>query len=178
MPRIPYPVLTEEQNKEYQKSGLNIAHMMFLMPPKIHAALGMAGRTLLFDSSYDAGLRELIILRVGYLSKCAYEVHQHRAYGRKFGLTDEKIEAALTQSLTTPLSAREQAVLKFADEAIVNVRASDATLAAARQYLVDSEILETLAIIGTYMMIARVIETTAIELDAPGVIVGNPDLKK
>lgn len=177
MSRIPYPTLTSEQEQAVAANPLNLNRMMFHIPPKIRAGISQMGRAMLWDSDYDTRLRELVILRVGYLSKSAYEEHQHRAYGKQEGLTDAQIEAALAPTIGAPLDAREQAVLAFAQEVILNVEPSDAVLAEARKYLSDSQIFETLVIIGNYMMIARVIATAGIEIDKPGVVVANPDKK-
>ena len=92
-------------------------------------------------------------------------------------MTDAQIEAALAPTIGAPLDAREQAVLQFAQDVILNVEPSDANLAGARKYLSDSQIFETLVIIGNYMMIARIIATAGIEIDKAGVIVANPNEK-
>jgi alkylhydroperoxidase family enzyme len=175
MQRIPYPALTPEQQEQHARAKINLSKIMFLLPQKIHAGISAAGKAMLFDSPYDPLLRELIILRVGHLSNCEYEAHQHRVYGKQIGLTDAQIEAAMAPALGAPLTPREQDVLRFTEEVLVNVRPSDAALAGARRHLSDSEIMETLFIISNYMFIARVIETSGIPLDEPGVIVSNPD---
>lgn len=175
MSRIPYPTLTPEQAAQHAKARINLSHMMFHMPQKILDGFSIAGKAMLFESEYDAKLRELIILRVGYLSKCAYEEFQHRAYGKQCGLSDAQIEAALTATIGAPLTEREQAILNFADDVILNVHPSDSSLAAAQKYLSHRELFETLWIIGNYMFLARVIETAGIEIDADGAIVSNPD---
>ena len=45
--------------------------------------------------------------------------------------------------------------------------ASDATLAAVGEFLSPREIVELLMVIGNYMMVARVMATTHMELDEP-----------
>jgi alkylhydroperoxidase family enzyme len=176
MSRIPYPELSAEQRADFEKNPINLNHMMFHLPSRLRAGMSQVGRALLWESDYDSKLRELVILRVGYLSKSAYEEHQHRAYGKEQGLTDEQIEAALAPTIGAPLTEREQAVLRFAEEAILNVEPSDAALADAQKYLSTSQIFETLVIIGNYMMIARIIATAGLEIDKPGVIL--KDAKK
>ncbi len=175
MSRIPYPELTQEQQQALSKNPINLTRMLFHMPDDIRGGMSQMGRYLLWNSPYDAKLRELVILRVGYLSKSAYEEHQHRAYGKKEGLRDDQIEAALAPTLAPPLTDKEQAVLRFTEDVVVNVRPSDKALAEVRQYLSDREVFETLGIIGNYMLIARILETAGVEIDAPGVIVANPD---
>jgi alkylhydroperoxidase family enzyme len=174
MPRIPYPTLTEEQRKQLEANPINLGRMMFHIPKNILFGMSRMGRALLWESEFDEKLRELIILRVGALSKSAYEEHQHRAVGKRVGLTNEQIEAALAPVVGAPLTEREQAVLRFAEDVILHVDPSDAALSEARKYLADREIFEMLVLIGNYMMIARIIATARLEIDAPGVIVKNP----
>lgn len=173
MQRIPYPQLTPQEEEIVARERLNLSRIMCLLPEKIRAGMSAAGKAMLFDSPYDTKLRELIILRVGYLSNCAYEAHQHVAYGKQVGLSDAQIQAAMAPTLDAPLTEREQAILRFAEDVLRNVRPSDETLAGARKFLSDSEVFETLYIIGNYMFIARVLETSGIPLDAEGVVVGN-----
>jgi len=175
MQRIPYPQLSAEQQKEFERRRSNVSRIMYLLPEKIRQGFSAAGRTMLFDSDYDSLLRELIILRVGYLSNCAYEAHQHRAYGKKMGLSEAQIEAAMAVELGEPLTERERVVLAFVEEVVRDVRPSDTALERTRYYLTDTEIVETLWIIGNYMFIARVVETTGIPLDDDNVIVSDPN---
>ena len=174
MQRIPYPTLTAAQQEKHARQRINLSRILFLLPEAIHNGMAAASKYVLFESQFDAVLRELIILRVGYLSKCAYEEYQHRGLAKQLGLTDAQIEAALSATPGAPLTERERTLLHFADEVILNVRPSDAALEGARRYLSDVEIFETLYIIGNYMFLARVLETSGIPLD-DGVIVSNPD---
>jgi hypothetical protein len=47
-----------------------------------------------------------------------------------------------------------------------SVRASDATLAAARTHLGDRLTLDLILLIGLYMTVCRLLETTGVEADA------------
>lgn len=53
------------------------------------------------------------------------------------------------------------------------MRASDETLAAMRERFSPREIVELLLTIGQYMLVARVAETTGIELDDPADVLGS-----
>ena len=61
----------------------------------------------------------------------------------------------------------ERAVLRFTTEVVRDVRASEATFAALAQHLSAQEIVELIVTVGYYMMIARLLETTAVDLDPP-----------
>jgi 4-carboxymuconolactone decarboxylase len=61
------------------------------------------------------------------------------------------------------------AVLAFVDDVVANVRASDATLAAVRRHLDDTQVADLLVVTGFYMLICRYLETTGVELDAEAI---------
>ena len=68
-------------------------------------------------------LRELAILRVGRLSRAAYEVFQHERIAREAGVTDDKIAALRDATIEAPaFSDNEKAVLRFTDDVVRNVR--------------------------------------------------------
>jgi len=56
-------------------------------------------------------------------------------------------------------------VLDFTEEVVLKVRASDATLAAVRQQLGDRQVLDLIMLIGLYMTVCRLLETTGVEPD-------------
>ena len=86
-------------------------------------------------------LREIAILRVGYLSNAAYEVFQHEALARHVGLSEEQIAAIKTGGAAgAVLGEAGAAVLAFTDDLVKNVRAGHpraaATVASRRSGLV------------------------------------------
>ena len=63
------------------------------------------------------------------------------------------------------LTPAQSAVMAFADDVILNVRAGDATLAAVRAFLTDRALVDLILVIGLYMTVSRLLETTGVELD-------------
>ncbi len=66
-------------------------------------------------------------------------------------------------------SQAQRLVLHFTTEVVRDARASEQTLAALQQTMSSREIVELLMVIGHYMMVARVMATTDMELDEPAV---------
>ena len=64
--------------------------------------------------------------------------------------------------------AREKALLAFADDVIRNVAASEENVKAANAHFSPQEIVEIILTCGFYMTMARLTETTRVEIDAPG----------
>jgi alkylhydroperoxidase family enzyme len=127
--------------------------------------VGLLGKGLLFDGKVDPRLREVAILRVGYLLGARYETAQHEAIARAVGLPDEVIASLRRGASQTALSADERLVVRFTDEITQGVRASDGVLAELRARLPDSQVIELLVTVGYYGMICRILETTGVELE-------------
>ena len=127
------------------------------------------GGTLLRDLELDPLLRELAILRVARLTPHAeYEWVQHVPIARAVGAGDEQV-AALERD--DPEAAcftdAERVVLAFTTEVVHDARASQSTFEAIARLLSPREVVELLMVIGQYMMVARVMATTEMELDEP-----------
>ena len=168
MSRIPYYELEKATDKHAEfldklKPTLNIYRML------AHSEYGAKGFTrmgnaLLFHCELDAGLRELAILRVGRLSRAAYEVFQHERIAREAGVAEEKIEALRDATIEAPaFTGNEKAVLRFTDDVVRNVKASDRTLKAVQAFLSPGAVVELTLTIGYYMMVCRFLETTGVE---------------
>src|SRR5262249_50880274 len=121
---------------------------------------------ILSQAALDARLRELIILRVGQRSPAPYEWQQHVPIGRACGVSDDEI-AALERNDPAAACFEERArlVLMLTDELLAAPRASDATLAAMRRAFSDRELCEAVFTVGFYMMVARFLETTGVDLE-------------
>jgi 4-carboxymuconolactone decarboxylase len=83
------------------------------------------------------------------------------------GVTEEQI-AAIEQGIgdSPALSELERAVLKFASEVVAGPAVSDETFASVSQRLSPREIVELLLTVGNYLMLARVMTTLELEIDA------------
>jgi 4-carboxymuconolactone decarboxylase len=170
MARLPYPdpATQSEQVREYiaRSGGLNIVRMLSHASPTVFEGFNKLTSGLMVHSKLDPILREIGILRVGYLSKAAYEVYHHEAVGRAVGITEAQIEALKRGGTDSVWSEAQQTVLNFTDDVVLNVRASDANLAALRKHLDETEVVDLLMAIGCYMMVSRLLETTGVDLDA------------
>ena len=127
------------------------------------------GAALLGKLELDPLLRELAILRVARLTPHAeYEWVQHVPIAEAVGAGREQI-AALERDEPDAncFSQAERLVLRFTTEVVRDARASEEALAGLKQTMSPREIVELLMVIGQYMMVARVMATTDMELDEP-----------
>ncbi len=122
------------------------------------------GNALLYKCELEPSLRELAIIRVGRLSRAAYEVFQHERIGREVGVTDDKIAALRDATIeANAFNDNEKAVLRYADDVVRNVKASDKTLKAVQAFLTPGALVELTLTIGYYMMVCRFLESMGVD---------------
>jgi alkylhydroperoxidase family enzyme len=166
--RIPYYEVDQATGKHAEfldklKPHLNIYRMLANSEAGLKGFVRM-GNALLFRCELDPVLRELAIIRVGRLSRAAYEVFQHERIGREAGISDDKIAALREATIESSVfSDNEKAVLRFADDVVRNVKASDRNLKAVQAFLTPGAIVELTLTVGYYMMVCRFLETTGVE---------------
>ncbi|MDP3163138.1 MAG: carboxymuconolactone decarboxylase family protein [Reyranella sp.] len=122
------------------------------------------GNALLYKGELEPSLRELAIIRVGRLSRAAYEVFQHERIGREVGVTEDKIAALRDATIeSAAFNDNEKAVLRYADDVVRNVKASDKTLKAVQAFLTPGALVELTLTIGYYMMVCRFLESMGVD---------------
>ena len=174
MARIPYPdieALPEDVRSFFGRirPKLNIYRMLPHAETSLYGFMKL-GNALLFKADLDPILRELVILRVGYLSDATYEIHQHLVVARHVGVSDAKIEALPHGPDAAVFSDKERAILRFTDEVVKDVKASDSAYEAVAGHLSHREVAELLLTIGFYMMVSRFLENLEVEIEPEGQI--------
>lgn len=156
--------VSEKLNKimDGLQPSLNVFRMVANAEPAARGFLKM-GNALLERGKLSPTLRELAILRVGWLSKASYEVYQHERIGRDVGLSEAKLRAIHSGAEAPEFDAQEKAVLCFTDDVVKNVKASDATFDAVAAFLDREQIVELVLSIGFYMMVSRFLETMEVD---------------
>lgn len=168
MPRIPYPdpaALSDKVRGYLDVAGINIMRMMANASEPVFEGFGAFSAAFYRPSDLDPLLREVAILRVGHLSKSPYELFHHEGLGRQLGLSEAQLAAIAAGRPDPSLTPAQQAVMAFADDIILNVRAGDATLAAVRSHVSDKALVDLILVTGLYMTVSRLLETTGVELD-------------
>ena len=117
MSRIPYYEVENATGKHAEflgklKPHLNIYRMLANSEAGLKGFVRM-GNALLYRCELDAQLRELAILRVGRLSRAAYEVFQHERIGREAGLAEDKIAALRDATIEAPAFTRSIRALRL-----------------------------------------------------------------
>ena len=121
---------------------------------------------LLQESSLAPSLRELVVLRVAHRSGSHYEWLQHRRIGAEVGLTVEQLDA-VTEGPAAPVwTSVERLLLTAADELLDGTVITDETWVALELVLDVRQLLEVPFIVGTYLCLAMVFNSVALEPDA------------
>jgi 4-carboxymuconolactone decarboxylase len=168
MSRIPYYEVESATGRHAEflaklKPHLNIYRMLANSENGLKGFARM-GNTLLHRSELDPGLRELAILRVGRLSRAAYEVFQHERIAREVGVAEDKIAALRDATIeAAAFTDNEKAVLRFTDDVVRNIKASDKSLKAVQGFLTPGALVELTLTIGYYMMVCRFLETMGVD---------------
>ena len=144
---------------------LNIFKMMAHAESNFRPLLQL-GTSILAQQQLSAKLRELAILHVAQLSPAEYEWVQHVPIAKSVGVTADQVKALEHGEIDAGcFDAEERLVLQFTSEVVRDVGASDVTFAAMAQRFTPREIVELILAIGFYMTMARLMETTRIDLE-------------
>jgi alkylhydroperoxidase family enzyme len=156
-----------EKTREILNRGrvkMNVARMIANSDAAFYP-FSMLGNSLLTRSKLDARLRELAILRTAKVSKSVYEWTQHVPIAKGAGVTNEQVEAIEKWERAQCFSEVDRLVLKFTDEVARNVKGARATVEALQRHMGTTEIVELVMSIGFWGMVARLLETTEVDLE-------------
>ena len=156
-----------EKTREILNRGrvkMNVARMIANSDAAFYP-FSMLGNSLLTRSKLNPRLRELAILRTAKVSKSVYEWTQHVPIAKAAGVTDEQVDAIENWEAARCFSDEDRLVLRFTDEVARNVKGDRGTLEALRKHMGTTEIVELVMSIGFWGMVARLLETTEVDLE-------------
>jgi len=156
-----------EKTREILNRGrvkMNVARMIANSDAAFYP-FSMLGNSLLTRAKLDARLRELAILRTAKVSKSVYEWTQHVPIAKAAGVTNEQVEAIENWERAQCFSEVDRLVLKFTDEVARDVKGARATIVALQKHMGTTEIVELVMSIGFWGMVARLLETTEVDLE-------------
>ena len=118
------------------------------------------------DSQLGARLRELIIMRVSWVSNSVYEWTQHWMASLFLGLTEAELVAVRDWESADCFDAADRAVLAAVDDTLAHGGISAATWQQLQATLVTTEkLIEVPACIGNWHMAAQIIASLDIPLE-------------
>jgi alkylhydroperoxidase family enzyme len=130
---------------------------------------------LLENNTFDTRLREMMIMRIGWVTGSAYEWTQHWRVATTAGIPPEDILAVRDWKNATTLSAADKAILAATDECLEGKSISDAAWAEVVKYVTDpGQQVEFVIAMGNWMGFSLLFRNLRIPL-AEGLTVWPPD---
>jgi alkylhydroperoxidase family enzyme len=140
---------------------------VLLNHPSLARALNDLLATMLWHGALDPRLRELVIMRIGWLTACDYEWTQHWRVACGLGVSAEDLLGVRDWSAHDGFGAPERAVLAATDDVLRDGAVSAQTWAACERELgADSTVLiELVTAIGAWRMIASILHSLEVPLE-------------
>jgi alkylhydroperoxidase family enzyme len=130
---------------------------------------------LLENNTFDTRLRELMIMRIGWVTGSAYEWTQHWRVAANAGIPPEDVLAVRDWVGSDRLTAADKAVLAATDECLAGKSISDAAWAAVTEHVTDpGQQVEFVIAMGNWLAFSMLFRNLRIPL-ADGVAVWPPD---
>ncbi len=140
---------------------------VLLNHPTLARALNDLLATMLWHGTLAPRLRELVIMRIGWLTACDYEWTQHWRVACGLGVPAEDLLGVRDWSAHAPFGGAERAVLAATDDVVGDGAVSATTWAACQRELgADPAVLvELTTAIGAWRMIASILHSLDVPLE-------------
>ena len=145
---------------------INVYKLLLHTPPLAAAWLDLIS-TARFKTELDGRLREIVIIRVGYLNRTDYVVKQHvPVLSVPEGLSQQESDALADWQGSDFFDARERAALAYADAMTRDIAVPDPVFDSLREHFSERQIVELTVLIGIYNMHTRVFRALRIDPEA------------
>lgn len=134
--------------------------------PEFFAAFMDLGVAITASSAMPPRLRELLILRTGWLCGAPYQWGEHVIASRSAGLDAEEVERVTVGSQAPGWDAQDRAILQAAEELHADAMIGEQTWLALAAFLDERQLLELPMIVGHYHMTAFVQNALRVSLTA------------
>jgi len=168
------PLITSLLGEQSTMTGSTAAHLAAKPIPNVLATIGnhpdlLTSLTPLL-AAISTGLlpardRALVILRVSWQQRARYEWAHHVAIGTSAGLTEQDLTQIATGPDAAGWSAFDAALVRAVDELHGQAAVSDQTWQQLATRYDQRQLLELLALIGTYTMIAHILNSCGVRID-------------
>jgi 4-carboxymuconolactone decarboxylase len=125
-----------------------------LLSPEVGTALQELGAAIRYRSSLPARTREIAILELSVLRRSSFEWYAHARVGKQAGLTDTEIAALHDGAPVTTLDDTETLVRELVRTLVRERDLDDRTYTAASAKLGRRELMELIALVGYYDLLA------------------------
>jgi alkylhydroperoxidase family enzyme len=153
---------------------LNIYKCLARSPETLSAFLPWGRFILSRQNELPTREREIVILRIGFLSKSGYEWTQHRRIGLREGLTEAEIEAVKVGHEASTWSKADAALIRATDELHADQFVSGPTWSALEEHFTEKQRMAVVFTAGQYVLVSMLLNTFGVQLDEGQTL--DPDL--
>jgi alkylhydroperoxidase family enzyme len=169
VPRLPLDVAkaaADEAAVPDYMAELSIFQVL-LNHPALARAINDLLATMLWHGDLDPRLRELVILRIGWLTGCDYEWTQHWRVASRLGVSADDMLGVRDWHGYDGFGPTERAVLAATDDVVRDGAVSAESWAAcARELQGDTTLLiELVTAIGAWRMVASILDSLEVPLE-------------
>jgi AhpD family alkylhydroperoxidase len=160
---FPYPELDAEKEAQYELFPINLTRMMLYTQgptvPYWKYALGFR------DAKISPKVREQVIVRVGAVADCEYQLIQHKSQALRTGTSQELLTDLINPQQQEFDDAALTALVTYVDSLVKNIGADQGALDALRKHFPDNEVAEITLLAGTYVLCAAFLKSLQVPLD-------------
>jgi 4-carboxymuconolactone decarboxylase len=165
MPRLPEIFKREELPEDKQwvhdyliktRGKISNGYAPYLQRPEFVARIAQLGTYIRFESSLPQDAYELLALTASSECDNPYEADNHALITAKMGIPQSTVDAARNKTALKEVSENDELYIRCAREMMREHRLSDASFEAARKRLGDNGVVDLIATIGYYAMLACV----------------------
>jgi alkylhydroperoxidase family enzyme len=173
-PMARVPLIDENEHPEFadlvgkfrsgRRGKLINVYRLLLHSPALAESWFNHSNAVRWKTALDGRLREIVIIRVGHLTKAEYVLRQHvPALALADGVSVAECAALADWRGSPHFSERERAALAYADAMTRDIAVPDDVFGEVARHFDSRQIVELTVLIGSYNMNARVL--AALELD-------------
>ncbi|MEW6207116.1 MAG: carboxymuconolactone decarboxylase family protein [Acidobacteriota bacterium] len=133
--------------------------------PKLFRRWMTFGGQLLFKSTLPPREREMLILRISWLTRGEYEWSHHVLLGKQAGLSDEEIARIREGPMAQGWTIFDAVLLRSVDEMHRNNFISEQTWKILSTRYDNQQMIDLLFTIGHYHLLAGVLNSLGVQLD-------------
>jgi alkylhydroperoxidase family enzyme len=140
---------------------------VLLNHPKLASGLNDLLARMLWQGKLDSRLRELAIMRIGWLTGCEYEWAQHWRVAQGLGVSADDLVGVRDWRNHQDFGATEQAVLAATDDVVRDGVVSEQSWTACRQAFGSDQamLVELVTAIGAWRMVSSILQSLEVPLE-------------
>ena len=131
--------------------------------PALYSARAVQSAYIRTGSTLSGRVREILILRIGWLCGAEYEWAQHAPMARQEGLTHDEVRAVAIGPDASSWSRLDAALLQAADELYRDDTISDSTWATLAESYGEQELIDIVITVAGYRMVSMVLNSIGVQ---------------